>query len=33
LCPLLLRAFDCHINIELCHSVKAIQYICSYINK
>ncbi|XP_008178800.1 uncharacterized protein LOC103307997 [Acyrthosiphon pisum] len=31
--PLLLRAFDCHINIELCHSVKAIQYICSYINK
>lgn len=31
--PLLLRVFDCHINIELCHSVKAIQYICSYINK
>ncbi|XP_044019163.1 uncharacterized protein LOC122859540 [Aphidius gifuensis] len=31
--PVLLRAFDCHINIELCHSVKAIQYICSYINK
>ncbi|XP_044010203.1 uncharacterized protein LOC122853855 [Aphidius gifuensis] len=31
--PVLLRAFDCHINIEPCHSVKAIQYICSYINK
>lgn len=25
--------FECHINIELCSSVKAIQYICSYINK
>lgn len=27
------RIFECHINTELCSSVKAIQYIFSYINK
>lgn len=27
------RIFECHVNIELCSSVKAIQYICNYINK
>jgi hypothetical protein len=27
------HAFECPINIEICSSVKAIQYICSYINK
>lgn len=26
------RIFECHINIEICSLVKAIQYISSYIN-
>ncbi|KAL4103830.1 hypothetical protein QTP88_019165 [Uroleucon formosanum] len=28
-----LRLFDAHINIEHCSSIKAIKYICKYINK
>ena len=32
-CPLLLRALNCHVNVELCSSIKAIKYICKYINK
>ncbi|KAF0720858.1 ATP-dependent DNA helicase, partial [Aphis craccivora] len=31
--PVLLRLFDAHINIEHCSSIKAIKYICKYINK
>lgn len=31
--PVLCRTFDCHINVEYCHSVKAIKYICKYIFK
>ena len=30
---LLLRAFDAHINVEYCSSVKSIQYVCKYCNK
>ncbi|XP_078521566.1 uncharacterized protein LOC144790724 [Lissotriton helveticus] len=30
---LLCRTFNAHINIEYCQSVKAIKYICKYINK
>ncbi|KAH9112474.1 hypothetical protein AeMF1_013201 [Aphanomyces euteiches] len=31
--PLLSKIFNAHINIEFCHSVKAIKYICKYIYK
>lgn len=31
--PILCRVFKDHINVEICNSVKAIQYICKYINK
>ncbi|XP_044597578.1 uncharacterized protein LOC123274153 [Cotesia glomerata] len=31
--PVLLRTFDCHINVEYCGSVKSIKYICKYMNK
>ena len=31
--PVLLRLFNCHINTEYCHSVKAIQYLCKYVYK
>lgn len=32
-CPVLSRIFNAHINVEYCHSVKAIKYICKYITK
>jgi hypothetical protein len=31
--PLLCKMFPAHINVESCRSVKAIKYICKYINK
>lgn len=31
--PLLCRMFHAHINVEYCHSVQAVKYICKYINK
>ena len=30
--PLLCQSFNAHINVEYCHSVQAIMYICKYIN-
>jgi hypothetical protein len=31
--PLLSKMFKAHINVEYCNSVKAIKYICKYVNK
>lgn len=31
--PWLLRQFDCHINVELCMSIKAIKYVIKYTTK
>ena len=31
--PLLSKTFKAHINVEYCHSVKSIKYICKYVNK
>ncbi|CAE1227484.1 unnamed protein product [Acanthosepion pharaonis] len=32
-CPLLTKAFNARINVEYCHSVRSIKYVCKYINK
>ena len=31
--PLLCKAFNCHVNVEFCNSVKSIKYITKYITK
>jgi len=31
--PFLLRQFNCHINVEICSSIKSIKYICKYLTK
>lgn len=32
-CPALLREFRCHLNMEICATVKAIKYVVKYISK
>ncbi|XP_063907387.1 uncharacterized protein LOC135125669 [Zophobas morio] len=31
--PILSKAFESHINVEYCNSVKSVKYICKYVNK
>ena len=31
--PHLLRAFDCHINVEACSSIKSVKYLFKYVYK
>ena len=31
--PYLVKKFDCHINVESCHNIKAVKYIYKYIYK
>lgn len=31
--PVLLRTCNAHVNVEYCHSVKSIEYVCKYVNK
>ena len=33
LSPLLPKIFKAHINVQYCHSVKSIKYICKYVTK
>ena len=32
-CPLLIKIFKAHINVEFCNSVKSIKQICKYVHK
>jgi len=32
-CLILSRCFGAHLNVEYCHSIQAIKYICKYMNK
>ena len=31
--PIIIKNINAHINVEYCSSVKAIKYICKYVNK